>query len=82
MTEDLFMVLELQKIDSNEYMWQYEPALFEDYDTAFDYFNNLAAAETEQVFKKPKVKTPVRVSLKTKDIELWIVKRTDHLIKN
>lgn len=56
------------------------PNLFNDFDEAFDYMNELISEEDRQM-NRPRSAGPLRVSLKDTDVELWVISRTSELAK-
>lgn len=75
-----YMVVELPKNDDQYGITLDEAVIFDDYDLAFDMLNQKIAEESGQMFKRPRLKHPLRAALAYRNIELWVVKRTDELI--
>lgn len=82
MTTKNFMVVRLLKSDTAFSKSPFEfPDMFDDYDQAFDRFNQIVSEEKEQEFRQPKGEQPLRASLQYEDVELWIISRTTDLVK-
>ncbi len=81
MSKENYMVVQLPKENSNGDVSIGEPAFFNDYDKAFDCFNETAAAEGKQL-KQPKGTNPLRMALQHYDVELWVIKRSTELFKH
>ena len=80
MTNENYMVVQLPKENETGDITIGEPAFFSDFDMAFDFFNEMAAQEGMQL-KQPKISKPLRMALKYVNVELWVIKRTDELVK-
>lgn len=81
MLKENYMVVQLPKENETGDVTIGEPAWFNDFDAAFDCFNEMAAAEGLQLVQ-PKYTKPLRAALNYYNIELWVIKRTDELVKN
>jgi|GEM_PF-7039511 len=80
MTAENYMVVQLPKENQRGDITIGEPIYFDDYNKAFDCFNELAAAEQMQL-RQPKGTRPLRAALEYVDMELWVIKRTTELLK-
>jgi hypothetical protein len=78
MTES-YMVVQLPKNDDSPGIFLEEGIMYNDYDLAFDAFNERLSQEQMQI-KRPRLKHPLRASLSDSNMELWIVKRSDELV--
>lgn len=82
MSKKQFMVVELPTSDETGHSMLSEPAHFTDYGDAFDAVNELVVNDgNKQLFKQPKGENPLRVTLSDRDVELWVISRTDELLK-
>ena len=77
-----YMVVELPKNDDSPGIFLDEGIMYNDYNLAFDHFNEKLAEESKQLFKRPRLNHPLRAALSDKNIELWIIKRTTELINS
>ena len=55
--------------------------IFNDYDEAFDVFNQCLTSEKGDSIRQPKGEQPIRAELPYFDLELWVINRTTDLIK-
>lgn len=78
--EKKFILVELPKDDSMTW-WEENAVLYDEYEWAFDAFNERLTKEGQQVFRMPKGNPPLRAGLKDVNIELWVITRTDELVK-
>ncbi len=78
MIEKMYIVVKLAKDEEiNDCRFDHFP----DYSSAFDAFNEAIATQGQQLFKQPKFERPLRAVLENENVELWIVNRTNELIK-
>ena len=80
MTES-YMVVTLPKKDEDHTILD-EAAVFQDYNQAFDCLNEKMAEEGQQLFKRPRLNHPIRAALSDRNIELWIIRRSEELINS
>lgn len=74
MTEN-YMVVELPKENEMSNTWLNEPGVFNDFNQAFDALNEKLSEEGQQLFKRPRLNVPMRIALKDRIIELWVIRR-------
>lgn len=79
LNDKLFMVVIVPKNDTDINNFEFTP--HHDYDVAFDKFNEVVASEGQQLFKQGKYQKPLRAAFDNYDLELWIINRTNELVK-
>jgi hypothetical protein len=79
LNEKLYMVVKLPKNDTDINNFEFAP--HHDYDVAFDSFNETVASECQQIFKQGKYQKALRAAFDNYDLELWIINRTNELVK-
>jgi hypothetical protein len=79
--EKTYMVVELPKDDSTGQVWLNAPVIKSDFFEAFDLVNERMAAEGQQLFRHPRMPQPIRVALSDRNIEIWVVNRSESLFK-
>jgi len=81
MSNESYVVLELPKENQESDSLLTDASFYDDFDKAFDCFNERVSTESQQIFKQPKSPQPLRASLSHFDVELWVIKRTNNLSK-
>lgn len=75
-----YMIVEMPKNAEMGDVWINDPLLFNDYNEAFDAFNEKVSTDGAQL-KQPKGFQPLRAALHDRDIELWCITKTTELVK-
>jgi len=75
-----FMVVRYPKNETLLYLDKNENTIYQDYNIAFDVFNELVSKESSQQFKQPKGERPVKAVLENDVLELWVVDYAEELI--
>ncbi len=80
--ERIFQLVELQ--DDEQVMngdVLADPVVYENYDAAIDELNTRIITNGGEPIRQPRQNKAVRVELKRKSIEVWVITRTDDVTK-